>query len=97
MGFQQTPLEKAYFMVKMTGPAKVQLASSDHWKAPLVNPLSPKSDLVGDNLPGPLPIEQALKCYSSRSKISLTIRWDSSPVYMYVCTSRLIMVKFLEG
>lgn len=50
MGFQQTPLEKAYFMVKMTGPAMVQLASSDHWKAPLVNPLSPKSDLVGGQL-----------------------------------------------
>ena len=29
-------LEKVYFIVKMTGPAMVQLTSSDFWKAPLV-------------------------------------------------------------
>ena len=27
-------LGKAYFVVKMTGPAMVRLASSDFWKAP---------------------------------------------------------------
>ena len=29
--FQQKRLEKAYFTFKLTGPAKVQLASSDKW------------------------------------------------------------------
>ena len=36
MGFQQNLLEKAYFMVKMTGPAMAQLASSAFWKASFV-------------------------------------------------------------
>ena len=31
MGFQLKLLEKAYFIVKMTGLAMVQLASSDFW------------------------------------------------------------------
>ena len=35
MGFQQNPLEKADFIVKMTGPAMIRPASSDKWKAPL--------------------------------------------------------------
>ena len=34
MGFQLKLLEKAYFIVKMTGLAMVRLASSDFWKAP---------------------------------------------------------------
>ena len=34
--FQQKLLEKAYFFVKMTGPAMVWPAISDFWKAPLV-------------------------------------------------------------
>ena len=34
MGFQLKLLEKAYFIVKMSGLAKVRLASSDFWKAP---------------------------------------------------------------
>ena len=34
--FDQKLLEKAYFIFKMTGPAMVQPASSDFWKAPLV-------------------------------------------------------------
>ena len=35
MVFQQNPvLEKAYFIVKMSGPAMVWIASSDFWKAP---------------------------------------------------------------
>ena len=34
MGFQLKLLEKAYFIVKMTGLAMVWLASSDFWKAP---------------------------------------------------------------
>ena len=33
---QQKFLEKAYFIVKMIGPAMVQPASSDFWKGPLV-------------------------------------------------------------
>ena len=33
MGFQLKLLEKAYFIVKMTGLAMVRLASSDFWKA----------------------------------------------------------------
>ena len=32
MVFQQKPLEKAYFIVKMIGPVIVWLASSDFWK-----------------------------------------------------------------
>ena len=36
MGFQQKPLEKADFIVKMTGPAMIRPVSSDKWKAPLV-------------------------------------------------------------
>ena len=35
--FQQKLLEKAYFIAKMSGPAMVQPASSDIWKAPLVS------------------------------------------------------------
>ena len=35
MGFQLKLLEKAYFIVEMTGLAMVRLASSDFWKAPL--------------------------------------------------------------
>ena len=31
----QKPLEKADFIVQMTGPAMVQSASSDKWKAPV--------------------------------------------------------------
>ena len=34
--FQQKRLEKAHFIVKMTGPAIVRPANSDFWKAPLV-------------------------------------------------------------
>ena len=34
-GFQQKRLEKASFIVKMTGPVMAWLASSDFWKAPL--------------------------------------------------------------
>ena len=38
MVFQQKLLEKStFFIVKMTGPAMVQPASSDFWKAPLVS------------------------------------------------------------
>ena len=33
MVFQQKPLEKADFIVKMTSPAKDWPASSDQWKA----------------------------------------------------------------
>ena len=36
MVFQQNLLEKAYFIVKMSGPAMVWLASSDFWKAPYI-------------------------------------------------------------
>ena len=32
--FRQNLLDKDYFVVKMTGPAMVRLASSDFWKAP---------------------------------------------------------------
>ena len=32
--FQQNPLDKAYFVVKMTGPAMVRLTSSDFGKPP---------------------------------------------------------------
>ena len=32
--FHQKLLEKAYFMIKMTGATMVRLASSDFWKAP---------------------------------------------------------------
>ena len=35
MVLQQKPLEKAYFIVKITGPVMVRPASSDKWKAPL--------------------------------------------------------------
>ena len=48
-------------------------------------------------MPGPLPNERALRCYLPSKKISGTIRRDSSPVYMYVITSRLIVVKFIGG
>ena len=34
MVHQQKPLEKADFIVKITGPVMVRLASSDKWKAP---------------------------------------------------------------
>ena len=34
MVVQQKPLEKADFIVKMTGPAMVLPSSSDKWKAP---------------------------------------------------------------
>ena len=34
MVLQQKPLEKADFIVKMTGPAMVRPASSDKWEAP---------------------------------------------------------------
>ena len=34
MVFQQKPLEKADFIVKMTGPAMFRPASSDKWRAP---------------------------------------------------------------
>ena len=40
MVFQQTLLEKAYFIAEMSGPAIVRPASSDFWKAPLVRFLS---------------------------------------------------------
>ena len=33
--FHQKLLGKAYFMVEMTGPAMIQPASSDFWKAPI--------------------------------------------------------------
>ena len=36
MVLQQKPLEKADFIVKITGPVMVRLASSDKWKGPLV-------------------------------------------------------------
>ena len=37
MGFHQKLLaEKAYFIVKMTGPAKIRPASSEKWKVPYV-------------------------------------------------------------
>ena len=36
MVFQQKPLEKADFMVKMTGSAMMRPASSEKWKGPLV-------------------------------------------------------------
>ena len=32
--FSKKLLEKAYFTFKLTGPAKVQLASSDKWNVP---------------------------------------------------------------
>ena len=35
MVFQQKPLEKADFIVKITCPVMVRLASSDKWKGPL--------------------------------------------------------------
>ena len=35
MVLQQKPLEKADFIVKITGPVMVRPASSDKWKAPL--------------------------------------------------------------
>ena len=35
MVLQQKPLEKADFMVIITGPVMVRPASSDKWKAPL--------------------------------------------------------------
>ena len=34
MVFQQNPLEKAYFVAKMSGLTMVQPASSDFWKVP---------------------------------------------------------------
>ena len=37
MVLQQKPLEKADFIVKITGPVMVRLASSDKWKAPYIN------------------------------------------------------------
>ena len=37
MVFQQNLLENAYFIAKMPGLAMVRPASSDLWKAPLVN------------------------------------------------------------
>ena len=36
MVFQQKPLEKAAFIVKMTGSVMVRPASSEKWKTPLV-------------------------------------------------------------
>ena len=36
MVFQQSLLEKAFFIAKMSGPAMVRPASSDFWKAPLI-------------------------------------------------------------
>ena len=33
-GFSAKPLEKANFIVKLTGLAMVRMASSDKWKAP---------------------------------------------------------------
>ena len=38
MVLQQKPLEKADFMVIITGPVMVRPASSDKWKAPLDSP-----------------------------------------------------------
>ena len=35
MGFQQKPLEKADFIVKLSGLAMARPTSSDKWKAPL--------------------------------------------------------------
>ena len=35
MVFRQKLLEKAYFIVQMTGPALVRSANSNFWKAPL--------------------------------------------------------------
>ena len=40
MVLQQKLLEKAYFIVKMTGLVMVWLASSDFWKVPSVKALS---------------------------------------------------------
>ena len=37
------------------------------------------------------------KSYLPSKKISRTIRRDSSPIYMYVITSRLIVVKLIGG
>ena len=37
MVLQQKQLEKANFIVKITGPVMVQLASSNKWKVPLVS------------------------------------------------------------
>ena len=37
MVLQQKPLEKADFIVTITGPVMVRPASSDKWKAPLVS------------------------------------------------------------
>ena len=39
MGFHKKTLGKAYFIVKMTGPAMIRLSSSDFWKAPLAGSL----------------------------------------------------------
>ena len=36
MVLRQKPLEKADFMIIITGPVMVRPASSDKWKAPLV-------------------------------------------------------------
>ena len=41
MVLQQKPLEKADFIVKITGPVMVRLASSGKWKVPLDNPYIP--------------------------------------------------------
>ena len=42
MVFQQNLLEKAYFFVKMTGPAMVRPASSEFWKTPLASRATPR-------------------------------------------------------
>ena len=34
MVFQQKPLEKAYFISRITGPAMVRPVSSNFWKVP---------------------------------------------------------------
>ena len=46
MVFQQNVLEKAYFTAKMSGQAIVRPASSDFWKAPLVNRPQDQTDLA---------------------------------------------------
>ena len=45
MIFQQKLLKKAYFIFKLTGRAMVRPASSDKWKAPLVNPFTANNSL----------------------------------------------------
>ena len=45
MIFQQKLLKKAYFIFKLTGRAMVRPASSDKWKAPLLNPFTANNSL----------------------------------------------------